>query len=442
MITSRLAINKAEAAAILPGLEAAVNAIVGALHGCVPRIDPRIQFPCSAVRLYANAQPSETMAGHLMSARNKLKAISGSRKVRLNSFELAACAFALRLVQKEALVSEDVLAKVSALADKLEKYRKRAKRAAVKAIGRNAYKEQAESWRRHLQFTHCILCYRPVRSRLKSPRLGHRDQREQLLRIAKEVAPTADPARLLELVDLARREVRRGRHGTKLRTLLSDEARAKQFMAQFILKRDGPDVLAPEFQPLDVRQSACGERMKIAMVIDESEESEPEVSVKPTATEHCHASAKAATAGVSSKTPAALSVPVTDPQPVPSLKELALLYTKWLVREFDPGDWGSITKQTQLEIWRPYREPKYATAPKTVVSSDAEIRPAYLGSDAFEANNLYAIWGATWLIAKNPNPNTVARAATEGLRLADEWERMIYGNQKDKLSAIYLRSRP
>jgi hypothetical protein len=66
MITScRLTVNKTEAAAILPGLEAAVNAIGGALHGCVPKIDPRIQFPCSTVRLYPNAQPSETMAAYL-----------------------------------------------------------------------------------------------------------------------------------------------------------------------------------------------------------------------------------------------------------------------------------------------------------------------------------------------------------------------------------------
>jgi hypothetical protein len=271
-----------------------------------------------------------------VSARNKLRAISGFRKVRLKSFELAACAFALRLVQKETLVHKDVLSKVQALAGRLEKYRKRAKRAAIKEIGRNAYKEQAESWRRHLQFMHCILCYRPVLSRLKSPRLLHRDQREQLLRIAKEVAPPADPARLRELVDLARREVRRGRHGTKLRTLLSDEVRAKQFMVQFILKRDSPDILAPKFQPLDVRQAHCGERMKAAMVLEDESAHAIQTQKKQGEKPRDSPEIPIPTVDNGSEASTAFVTPFLDQKAIPTLEELVELYAGWLLAELIP----------------------------------------------------------------------------------------------------------
>jgi hypothetical protein len=422
------------------------GALDSARRGHFPRLDPRVQFATSAVpSVFAQAKYSEVMAGHVLTAKNRLASVGPSRKIGLNVFEFEAGAFALRFALREKLVPEEARAKTLALAAKFEKYRKRAKRATIKAIGLAAYKEQAEIWRRFHLYMRSILCLRPDFVKSKALPLMHRNGREKLFEYAKAVAPAVPRASLWRLVILAKREVLRGRHPVTLGMLVSDEKLGRRFMAKFILKReDDPHVLAKEFQSLDIIQSDRGEKLKASLVLDDSDEPAEEISIIKPSAELRSDTAKPPIPSVdrSFEAPAALPGPSTVSGPVSSMKELALLYTQWLAREFDPGDWGSITKQTQLEIWRPYREPKYATAPKTVVSSDTEIRPAYLGSDAFEANNLYAIWGATWLIAKNPNPNTVARAATEGLRLADEWERMIYGNQKDKLSAIYLRSRP
>lgn len=140
-----------------------MNAIASARAGQFPRLDPRVQFPgCKGSPVYAQAESDETMAGYILTARNKLKWLNPSHQVRLNSFELAADAFALRLVQREELALEDVLAKIPGLAAKLENYRKRAKRAAIKDIGPVAYKEQAKRWGRFLQWMRCILCDRPT----------------------------------------------------------------------------------------------------------------------------------------------------------------------------------------------------------------------------------------------------------------------------------------
>jgi hypothetical protein len=256
-----------EAAAILPGLEAVVNAIGDARLGHFPRIDPRVQFPSSTVSVYAQVEASEIMAAHMLTARNELKWIQDSREVLLNSFQLAGAAFSFRLVEREKLVPEEVLAKVPTLAEKLEKYRKRTKRAAIKELGGDAYGEQAECWRRFVQYLRCIMCFRPTFRRSTGPRLIHRDRREKLLTLAKEVAPTLDPARLRYLVDLAKREVLRGRHPETLGLLVEDDMRGREFLARFISKHDGPYVLASEFQSLDVQQSERGERMKAGLVL-------------------------------------------------------------------------------------------------------------------------------------------------------------------------------
>jgi hypothetical protein len=268
--TSRLEFNKNEVAAILPGLEAILNAIGDARLGHFPRLDPRVQFPgINSSSVYSQAESDETMAGHMLTARNKLKWLNPSHKVRLNSFELAADAFALRLAQREELAPDDVLAKVPGLADKLENYRKRAKRAAIKDVGPVEYKGQSERWGRFLQWMRCILCYRPTLWKSSALPVFHRDRREMMLARATEVAPTADPALLLHLADLAKREVLRDRHPVTLGMLVSDDVRGREFMARFLIKRIDPEILSTEFQSLDVQQAARGERLKNALVLDE-----------------------------------------------------------------------------------------------------------------------------------------------------------------------------
>ena len=86
------------------------------------------------------------------------------------------------------------------------------------------------------------------------------------------VVATADQQQVHDLADLARREFRRRRHievSATLRALSEDHGKARQFLAQFIVKRLGPEILAPEFQSLDVRQPDRAEKLKLALRIDE-----------------------------------------------------------------------------------------------------------------------------------------------------------------------------
>jgi len=89
-----------------------VNAIALARLGRFPWLDPRVQFPSiNGSDVYSQAESDEIMAEYMVTARDKLKWLNASRKVRLNCFELATAAFALGMVKRGALAPEDVLAK-------------------------------------------------------------------------------------------------------------------------------------------------------------------------------------------------------------------------------------------------------------------------------------------------------------------------------------------
>jgi hypothetical protein len=437
MKTSRLEFNEAEGAAILPGLESIVNILVMARQGYFPRIDPRVQFlTVNGPSVYAQAEFSETMDAHMLSARNKLKWINPSRKVRLNCFELAALAFAYRMVIKEELAPEDVLAKVPGLADKLERYRKRAKRAAIKQIGGDAYGEQAECWRKFLQYIHSILCFRPTLWKSSASRVFHIDQREKVLALAVAVAPTADPVQLGQMADLAKRELLRGRHPETLGMVVSDDACGGKFMARFLLNRIDPYLLAPEFQSLDIRQSARGELLKKALVIDEPDEPANEVPVAEQIVEEQGDTTEVPLPSVESpaEVPAALLVSAIS-STLPTRQELAEHYAQWLFEEVDPADWEKISKLAHYLVWTYTCRYVRQTTSKTIAEAIVEAKPierktvhvALLSIEVQHSDvpltlddiiNFYAEWGASWLLAVNPARTPACNATVEGLHLA------------------------
>jgi hypothetical protein len=460
MKTSRLQLNQSEVAAILPALEAIVNILASARLGSFPRLDPRVQFKTvNGSRVYAQAEYDETMAGYLLAARNKLKWINPSRKVRLNSFHLAAVAFAFRMVKQEKLATKEVLAKVPGLANKLERFRKQAKRAAIKQTGGDAYGEQAECWRRFLQYIHSILCFRPTFWKSSGPRLLHRDRREKLLELAREVAPTVDPAQLRHLVDLAKSEVLRDRHRVTLGMLASDDTLGRKFMADFLRNRIDPYLLAPEFQSLDILQSTRYEQLKKALVLDEPDEPDYEVQVAEMIVEEQGDTTEVPPPSVESpaEVPAALLVSAIS-KTLPTWQELAEHYAQWLIEELDPEDWETISRLAH-SLAREYTS-RYVrqTTSKTIAEAIVEAKPierktvhvAVLSIEvqhrdapltALDFINFYAEWGASWLLAVNPDRITAGNATVEGLRLArEQWASLDPSTRQCKLDAIYLRN--
>ena len=409
--------------------------------------------------VYAQAEFSETMDAHMLSARNKLKWINPSRKVRLNCFELAALAFAYRMVIKEELAPEDVLAKVPGLADKLERYRKRAKRAAIKQIGGDAYGEQAECWRRFLQYIHSILCFRPTLWKSIASRVFHIDRREKVLALAVAVAPTADPVQLGQMADLAKRELLRGRHPETLGMVVSDDACGGKFMARFLRNRIDPYLLAPEFQALDIRQSARGELLKKALVLDEPDEPVCEVQVsEKIGDEHRNIiEVPFQSAESPAEVPAAPLVS-TIPTILPTQQKLAEHYAQWLLGEADPEYWPEINQQIQHLAWNFTRRYVRETTSKTIAEAIVEAKPSETktvhvaalsmevqASDvplsALDIINFYAEWGASWLLAVNPDRTPACNATVEGLRLArEQWACLDPLTRQCKLDAIYRRN--
>jgi hypothetical protein len=386
--------------------------------------------------VYAEAAPSEIMAEYILTARNKLKSITASRKVRLNSFQLAACAYAFRMVRKEKLAPMKILAKVPGLAGKLERYRKRAKREAIKQIGGNAYGEQTARWRKFLKYVHCILCYRPAQWKTSALRLIHRDQREMMLARATEVAPTAEPAQLLRFVDLAKREIQRYRHPVTLGMLASNETLGREFMAGFLLKHIDPYRLAPEFQSLDILQSTRGEQLKKALVLDQDDEPAYEAQVAEMIVEEQGDTTEVPLPSVESpaEVPAAPLVSAI-PKTLPTQQELAEHYAQWLLEEVDPADWEKINKLIQYLAWNETNRFVRETNSKTIAEAIIEAKPietktAHVALLSIEVQhrdepltlddiiNFNAEWGASWLLAVNPAPAPACNANVEGIRLA------------------------
>lgn len=189
----------------------------------------------------------------------------------LNCFELAVAAVALR-VRKEKLVSKDMLASplVAGLECKLENARRCARRSAIKQIGPASYEEKDDCWSHFVEWMHHNpFYYRPRRQEHEGLTRAYKEQREEVRALVMQVVvETADQRQIHHVVELARRELRRQRHVEVSPTLRADHEKARQFLAMFILKHLGPEVLVPEFQPLDVRQSDREEKLKRALMFD------------------------------------------------------------------------------------------------------------------------------------------------------------------------------
>ncbi len=274
METRSITFTKQEVAVISPALEDMVAGLFEAGRGRYPRQDTT-SVPYHGQEVYRERRFDDEMHVHVLSCRNKLKFKGASKEVRLNAFELAAAALAFRVVREEELVPNEMLTSplVAGLERKLENARKRAKRAAIKQTGLALYKEESDRWTHFVEWMrYNLLYYRPRRKSYKQGTLFYKEQRDALRALAMQVVvAAADQQQVHHLADLARRELRRRRHvevSPTLRALLKDHEKARQFLAMFILKRGGPDILFPEFQPLCVRMANRAERLTLALCID------------------------------------------------------------------------------------------------------------------------------------------------------------------------------
>ncbi len=246
--TKRLYFSRRELEIVVPGLDRIVNRFADAKEGRYYFRDPRWTFEHPDVR---SVSFDSAMYDKILGVRRYLKfTLNKSSQPRLDCLEIAAVEIALRLVRREKLVCISS-SEFEQILRKLEKYRKRARRSAVRALGKG-YEQAAQRWRLLLNWMQIhIFHFKPPRWSSPS-RILRREQREQTRNLALSmVVPGIDPKRVVHAADLARREVRRGRHPFTLRELLADRENSVQFFRLAVMKHLKVDLNAikDEFWP-------------------------------------------------------------------------------------------------------------------------------------------------------------------------------------------------
>jgi hypothetical protein len=220
----------------------------------------------------------QDMADAVSSARDKISGIGISPKIRLDVFEFSAVAYALRIGRQGGVIpqpSSDPDA-LEILKKRLEKFRKRARNAAVKQLGDAAFRSESERWRAFVQWMrYNVSQFRVPRSGGAAPR-GMYVARTKALRDLMAKAWTdrgftpLSPEDLQRFSRLAQAELRRGRHpGYSIERVLDDPGSGGEFLYEFVLQRIAKyEVVDPHLVPnLCIRQAALGERFRIALTV-------------------------------------------------------------------------------------------------------------------------------------------------------------------------------
>jgi hypothetical protein len=174
---------------------------------------------------------------------------SGGRLYDLASFQIAALILGVRVAAQrirhghtETTIG-DFDRRAKRLIARLEKYRKRAKRAYIRQHGADNYRAQEQGWQRFVRWlrVHFLDCPCQRRRRTRGPRF-RRAVINQLADWGKaeliDRHDTVPPDReLRKFVRLALRYVRRGRTGYSIRDLIKDQVFGGSRIANFITLR-------------------------------------------------------------------------------------------------------------------------------------------------------------------------------------------------------------
>jgi hypothetical protein len=290
----RISLNKTERALILPGLNLIVARHAGAAAGFLPHRHPWDGVDFQASDVYKQRAYDEGMAAKLTSLRTKLNTVPPRGKLRLDAFEFAAAALSFRVTRKKQLWSQalragnedaspqqisETMGAIAQLEKKLERYRRRAVRAAIRRIGKAVYKEQAQIWRAFVRAIRFNLLYdvdqagvARLARRPASTARTWKYQYETLLEMARDVVAqrttaTISDIEMRRLVTLAKNELRRGRHDITLTEAIDDRDQGKEMLFNFIGKRFELDEhIRLKFADLSVQQSARGDKFRAATI--------------------------------------------------------------------------------------------------------------------------------------------------------------------------------
>ena len=264
----RVTINLADYSLLRPGLELLANGLANAKLGLFPRRNAWHRVDEQAANVYKDQAFDQAMADRIIAVRAELWNMTGSRRGRLDVFDIALLAFASRL-RNANLGATDTRAdadELKSLGRRLEAIRKRAKRATITRIGGEEYRLAADRWGGFVSWCRFnLLSFKPSAINRPWRKALWRTQREQLSQVinkllAERFYESPSEKEMKRIVTLMASSSRRGRLHVGLREVLLNPSQFSDQILRFITKRVSlkllPNAPRPEWQVTTDRMDA------------------------------------------------------------------------------------------------------------------------------------------------------------------------------------------
>lgn len=408
-LTVRLTVTPSEYSLLRPGLDLIACQLANARRGLRTHRHPLERIDLQLSDIYRRKQYSEEGDQAIISIRAKLWQLTSSRKIRANVFELSAAALALRVLKRLPDSKYDPIA-AKALGAKLEKYRKRAKRAAIREMGSEQYATAADRWQCFVHWIRYYLIYLHQPKRRSS--VLRRTWAYQRSSLAELIAKTLEDFGYAPLTEgvlqrvsrLIKEELRRRRLPLRLMELLrSSNPADRELLFHRVAKRCKLTPLPGVSYPSCVAAAARGERFKAA---------ELRVRQRP--------STAMAPRVVSSEDARRISLERSEQsaQRRPSLTEAV---ADWFQDHVDRELWQRVGDAALTVVVR--NPPSQVTRPPAASLSEliekSRPRGSWNGASCYPDPVAYmATWLLTWMYGCDSLHVRVAVALTAGYRLA------------------------
>jgi hypothetical protein len=416
--TVRVTINPAEYRLLKPGLDLLANRLATARLGSFPNRHPWHQIDYKASNVYLNQTYDELMAAKVIEVRAKLWELSSSRRIYVNFVDLNILALALRLLYEadKSISKKNFRDAAKELAQKLEKFRKRAKRSTISAHGRQSYDEAAARWRGFSDWARYNLLYSRL-SRRKTPFLKGlwRSKRVQMAELVKVTVKERYDFDLTEwqvnrICQLVIPSLRRRRHDLTFNTVLLGSDAAKDFLIAFITKRfelkKGPNA------PLTYWE----QRFKNAEILGQFMRNRRQTSKTPGEPLPLSHADVSSVSGVS----LADDIPaVEEVEPAPRLAitdaEIVTAVSCWFIKNVNPRFWKDVCDQARYQVIRFPSQYSRDTISKSLTDLIAETRPVTEpGQLSDDYVNPLVEWLLGWMLALRSDLMTVSNIVGAG----------------------------
>jgi hypothetical protein len=421
--TVRITVTPAEYRVLKPGLDMLANGLADAQAGRFPHRHPwhRIDFVASDV--YRDQAYDQAIADTIIKVRAKLWDLSCSRRIYVNFIESSILAFSARQLHKTipAISKMDFRKIVRLLERKLELYRKRTKRKAISAHGKDAYDDAAANWRRFSKWMHYNLLY------LKIPRRGTphirqswRDKYAQMaelikLTISERYDLVLTEAQVNRIRNLVVPSLRRGRHELTLNTVLSGSDVAKDFLIGFITKRielnKGPGAPLNHWERYWAKTDLFAEAARRRTPNNRG-------FAGPLPPDHANVSPSSppivrCTQPHSTESKSQSSILLTD-------QEIIAAVCRWFVDNVEPGFREEIFQQARSQVlaypWQYVR----TSVSRSLGDLIQEGRPTIQSDQSCDYTNGYVEWLLGWMLAVRPDPKFIFGAIGCGYALTNK----------------------